>query len=84
MMKSSSKQQKLQHRQYNNTLHSSGSKSAMAGIYKYIYVRRAAAHSIIIIYQVQVLCCETAHGVYVTKKETTLITAAVATAAPCI
>ena len=34
-------------------------------------VRRAAAYSItIIIDQVQVLCCETANGAYVTKRET--------------
>ena len=44
----------------------------MAGIYKYMLVRRAAAYSIMIIYQVQELCCETAHGVYVSKRETTL------------
>ena len=43
----------------------------MPGIYKYILVRRAAAYSIIVIYQIQVLCYETAHGVYVTKRETT-------------
>ena len=40
-----------------------------AGIYEYTLVRRAAAYSIIIIIdQVQVLCCETAHGVYETKR----------------
>ena len=32
-------------------------------VYKYTLARRAAAYSIIIMYQVQVLCCETAHGV---------------------
>ena len=38
-------------------------------VYKFIRVRRAAAYnSIVIIYQIQVLCCETAHGVYVTKE----------------
>ena len=46
----------------------------MAGIYKCMLVRRATAYSILIFYQVQALCCETAHGVYVTKKETTVIT----------
>ena len=41
-----------------------------AGIYEYMLVRRSTAYStIIIIYQVQVLCYETAHGVYVTKRE---------------
>ena len=47
----------------------------MAGIYKYILVRRAAAYknSIIMIYQVKVLCRETAHGVYVTLREITVI-----------
>ena len=39
------------------------------GIYKYILVRSAAAYSITIICQVQVLYCKTAHGVYVTKRE---------------
>ena len=46
----------------------------MAGIYKYILVRRAAAYSIISIYQVNVLCCETAHGVYVAKRESPTVT----------
>ena len=41
----------------------------MAGIYKYILVRRTAAYSIIIIYRVQVLCCETTHGAYETKRD---------------
>ena len=36
-------------------------------------VRGAAAYSIIIIYQVQVLCCEIARGVYVTIRETTTV-----------
>ena len=52
-------------------------KKGMAATYKYILVRRGAAYySIIVIYQEQIkaLCCETAHGVYVTKKETTVIT----------
>ena len=41
-----------------------------AGIYEHMLVRRAAAYSILtIIDQVQVLCCESAHGVYVTKIE---------------
>ena len=54
----------------------------MAGIYKNILVRRAAAYSIIIIYQVKVLCCETAHVVYVSKRETaTVITHSRAAAA---
>ena len=43
-------------------------------MYKYLLVRRAAAYSMIIIYQVLVLCCETAHGVYVKTRETTVIT----------
>ena len=52
-------------------------------------VRRAAAYSImLIVNQVQVLCCETAHGVYVPKGENTVITthraAAAAPAALCI
>ena len=53
----------------------------MADMYEYILVRRAAAYSIILIYQVQVPCCETAHGVYVTKRETTVMTAHRAAAA---
>ena len=65
-------QQQLQQQQYSNTLQSSSSNKQqqkyMAGIYKYILVRCAAAYSIIIICQVKVLCCETAHGVDVTKK----------------
>ena len=36
----------------------------------------------IIIDQVQVLCCETAHGVYVTKRENIVITAHRAAAGP--
>ena len=48
----------------------------MAGIYKYILVRCAAAYGIIVIYQVQVLCCETAYGVYVTNREITTVIAA--------
>ena len=55
-------------------------------IYKYILVPRAAAYSIII-YQVQILCCETAHGVYVTKRGITVIRphrAAAAAAALCM
>ena len=44
----------------------------MAGIYKYVLVRRAAAYSIITIYQVKLLCCETSQGVYVTKNETVI------------
>ena len=40
------------------------------GISEYILVRPAAPYSItIIIYQVEVLCCETTYGVYVVKKE---------------
>ena len=39
---------------------------------------------IIIIYQVQVLCCETAHGVYVTERETTVITTHRAAAAAAL
>ena len=62
-----------------------------AGIYEYILVRRAAAYSVItMIEQVQVLCCETAHGVYVTEREKTVTTthraaaaAAAASAALC-
>ena len=39
-------------------------------MYEYILVRHAAAYSIIIIIdQVQVLCCETAPGLYVAKRE---------------
>ena len=54
MTNSSIKQQQLQQQQ--------------AGIYEYILVRLAAAYSIIIIIdQIQVLCCEIDHGVYVTK-----------------
>ena len=48
----------------------------MAATYKYILVRRGAAYySIIVIYQEQIkaLCCETAHGVYETKRETTTV-----------
>ena len=61
----------------------------MAGIDEYILVRRAAAYSIIhTIYQVQVLCCETTNGVYVTKRETTVKAtrraAAAAAAALCL
>ena len=56
MTNSSIKQQQLQQQQ--------------AGIYEYILVRLAAAYSIIIIIdQVQVLCCKPAHGVHVTKRE---------------
>ena len=40
-------------------------------IYKYLLVRRAAAYSTIVIYQVKVLCCETVHGVYVTNNSKT-------------
>ena len=41
-----------------------------ACIYEYILVRRAAAYStIFIVDQVQVLCCETAHGVNVKKNK---------------
>ena len=43
----------------------------MAGMHKYILVRRAAAYSINITYEVKVLCCETAHGVYTTTRKHT-------------
>ena len=62
----------------------------VTGIHKYIHVRRAAAYSTIIIRQVKVLCFETAHGVYVTKRGTAVITthsrvaAAAAAAALCM
>ena len=62
----------------------------MAGV-KCILVRHAAAYSIITnsIYQVQVFCCETTHGLYVTKRETTTVitthrAAAAAAAALCM
>ena len=45
----------------------------MAGIYKYTLVRRAATYSIIIIYQVKVVRCETAHSVHVTERETATV-----------
>ena len=44
-----------------------------AGIYEYILVRRAAAKSIWIrIDQVQVLCCVSGHGVYVTIRKNSI------------
>ena len=62
----------------------------MAGIYKCILVRRAAAYSIFMIGQVNVFYCETAHGAYVTQRETPTVTtahsraAAAAAAALCM
>ena len=72
---STQQQQQLQQQQYSNTLQSSSRKQQqkyMGYIYKYILDRRAAAYSsLIIVDQVKVLCCETAHSAYVTKRETT-------------
>ena len=60
----SSKQQQLHQQQYSNTLHSS--RQVYTNTYSYV----VQAYSIIIkIDQVQVLCCETAHDVHVTKRE---------------
>ena len=67
MTNSSSKQQQLQQQQYSNTLQS-GSSRSIRQVYTNTYVHRAAAYIVIIIYQVKALCCETAHGVYVTKR----------------
>ena len=58
-------------------------------MYEYILVRRAAAYSVIILIdQVQVFCCESAHSSYLTKREKTVITtyreAAAAPAALCM
>ena len=60
----------------------------MTGIYKYILVRRAAAYSIpylvIIIYQVQVICCETAYGVYIKRGTTATTTQSSSSGTVCI
>ena len=73
---STSKQHQLQ--QHSNTQSSSSSTLSSTGTWQvytnsYSLVRRAAAYSMIIFYLVQVLCCETAHGVHVTKRETTIV-----------
>ena len=59
--------QQLQQQQYINTLPGT---QQQASIYDYILARRAAAYIIVLILdQVQVLCCESAHGVHVPKRE---------------
>ena len=59
---------KQQQRQQQNSSSSKQQRYMAGHIYKCILVRRAAAYSIIIIDQVQVLRCETAQGVYVTRQ----------------
>ena len=72
MTNSSRKQQLLQQQQHSNTLHSS--RQVYTLTYSYVVQQRTNSTNFII-YQVQVLCCETAHrrclhGVYATKRET--------------
>ena len=62
MTNSSSMQQQLQQQQYSSTQQH---QKYMAGIYIYILVRRIAAYNAVVvtIYQVRVLCCQSAHTV---------------------
>ena len=71
MTNSNSTQQLLQQQQYSNTLHSS-SRQVYTNTYSYVVQQRTNSIHFII-YQVQVLCCETAHGAYVTKRETATV-----------
>ena len=52
---SSKQQQQLQQQKYSNTQRKQQRQKYMAGICKYILVRRTAAYSITILYQVQTL-----------------------------
>ena len=65
-------QQQLQKHQYEQQI-GTMQQNYMARIYKYMLVRRTAACGTIIIYQVQLLCCETTHGAYQRRGGTTTV-----------